>query len=58
MGFFYYYPEFVFPGKDARGKKPFEVNVRSVIAFWEIVKGNEAMHTFTTMMNMPPTLSH
>ena len=48
----------MFPGKDARGKKPFEVNVRSVIAFREIDKGNEAIRTFTTMMNMPPPLSH
>ena len=55
---FYSSPEFVFPGKDARGKKPFEVNVRSVIAFREIDKGNEAIRTFTTMMNMPPPLSH
>ena len=45
-------------GKDARGKKPFEVNVRSVIEFREIGKGNEAMCTFSTMMNMPPPLSH
>ena len=29
-----------------------------MIAFREIGKGNEAMHTFTTMMNMPPPLSH
>ena len=48
----------MFPGKDVRGKKPFEVNVRSVIAFREIGKGNEAMRTFTTIMNMPPPLSH
>ena len=55
---FYSSPEFMFPGKDARGKKPFKVNVRSVIAFWEIGKGNEAMHPFMTMTNMPPPLSH
>ena len=46
------------PGKNARDKMPFEVNVRSVIAFREIRKKNEAMHTFTTMMNMPPPPSH
>ena len=40
--------------KMPRGKKPFAVNnVRSVIS-----KGNEAMHTFMTVMNMPPPLSH
>ena len=48
----------MFPGKDTRGRKPFEVNVRSAIAFREIGKGYEAMHTFTTMMNMPPPLSY
>ena len=48
----------MFFGKDARGKKPFEIDVRSVIAFREIGKENEAMRTFTTMMNMPPPLSH
>ena len=48
----------MFPGKDRRGKKPFAVNVRSVTAFREIGKGNEAMCTLTTMMNMPPPLSH
>ena len=55
---FYSSLEFVFFGKDARGKKPFEIDVRSVIAFREIGKENEAMRTFTTMMNMPPPLSH
>ena len=50
-------PKFVFPGKNARGTKQFEVNVRSVFAFRGIGKGNELMHTFTTMMNMP-ALSH
>ena len=55
---FYSSPEFVFPRKDTRGKKPFEVNVRSVIAFQENGKGNETMRTFTTIMNMPPPLSH
>ena len=49
---------FLFPGKDARGKKPYEVNVRSVIAFREVSKENEAMCTFTAMINMPPPLSH
>ena len=51
-------PEFVFPGKDARGKKPFEVNIRSVTAFRETCKGNEAMFAFTILINMPPPLSH
>ena len=39
-------------------KKPFEVIARSVIAFREIDKGNEAMRTFTTMMDMSPPLFH
>ena len=57
---FYPSPEFVFPGKDAtaRGKKLFEINVRSVTAFREIGKGNEAVHTFMTIMNMSPPLCH
>ena len=54
---FYSSAEFVFPVRDARGKKQFEINVRLVMAFREIEKGNELMHTFTTMMNMS-TLSH
>ena len=48
----------LFPGKDARAKKRFEVNVRSVVAFREIGNENEAMRIFTTMMSMPPPLSH
>ena len=55
---FYSSPEHVFPDKDAKGKNPFQVNVRFVIAFREIGKENEAMRTFTKMMNMPPPLSH
>ena len=39
-------------------KKPFEVIARSVIAFREIDKGNEAMLTFTTMMDMSPPFFH
>ena len=43
----------MFPGKDARSKKSFEVNVRSVIVFREIGKanGNEAMH-FEKLVNL------
>ena len=46
-----------FPGQDPRAKKPFEVNVRATLACREIGKGNEAMKRFTTLFNMPPTLS-
>ena len=42
--------------KDSRGKKPFNINYRSVITFREIGKGHEAMKRFTTIMNMPPPL--
>ena len=52
------YSSAVFPGKDARGKKPFKVIARSVIAFREFGKGNEAVRTFTTMMDMPLPLFH
>ena len=37
---FYSSQKFVFPGKDAKPKTPFEVNVRFVVAFWENGKRN------------------
>ena len=48
----------MFPGKDATSKKTSEFYIRYVTAFPEIGKGNEAMRTVTTMMNMPAPLSH
>ena len=54
---FFSSPEFKFPGKDSRGQKSFEVNIRSVIAFREIGRGHEAMKTFSSMMNMPKPLA-
>ena len=50
---FYFSPEFKFDHGETKGKKPMEVNVRSVIAFREIGRGHEAMNTFTTLLNMP-----
>ena len=37
---FYSSQKYVFPGKDAKPKTPFEVNVRFVVAFWENGKRN------------------
>ena len=54
---FYSSPEFSFPRKDQRGKRPFEINVRAVMAFREIGKGHEAMKTFNSVMNMCPPIS-
>ena len=38
--------------KSAVSKKPFEINLRSVIAFREIGAGHESMKTFSLCMNM------
>ena len=40
------------------GSNPYEINLRAVMAFREIGRGNEAMSTFTTIMNMPAPLSN
>ena len=40
------------------GLKPFEVNLRAVIAFCEIRRGTKAMCSFTAIMNMPPPLTN
>ena len=37
-----------------RGPKPFDVNIRSQIAFREIGRGHDAIETFCGYMNMPP----
>ena len=54
---FFSSPESKCPGKDSRGQKSFEVNIRSVIAFREIGRGHKAMKTFSSMMNMPKPLA-
>ena len=54
---FYSSPEFSYPRKDQREKRPFEINVRAVMAFREIGKGHEAMKTFNSVMNMCPPIS-
>jgi len=50
-------PEFMLPGRDPRGAKSQEVNIRTVMAFREIGKGHEGMKIFSTIMNMPPPMS-
>ena len=51
-------PKLVFPGKDARGKTQFEINVKLLLAVRESGEGNELTHTLTTMRNVPPAISH
>ena len=38
--------------KGSRGRKFFEVNLRAVIAFREMGKGDEGLNTFARLMNM------
>ena len=40
-----------------RGKKPFSINTRTVVAFGEIWQGFESLEKFGTLMNMPGSLS-
>ena len=40
-----------------RGKKPFSINTRIVVAFREIGQGFESLEKFGTLMNMPGSLS-
>ena len=40
-----------------RGRKGFNINTRSVLAFREIGKGHTAMQTLCGYMNMPPPMS-
>ena len=54
---FYSSPEFKYDQEETRGKKPLEVNVRSLVAFREIGRGYEAMNTFTTLLNMPQPMA-
>ena len=49
--------ELTLPGKDNRGRKSCDVNIRTVMAFREIGRGHEAIKNFTSIMNMPPPLS-
>ena len=40
------------------GKVPYDINNRSILAFWEIAKGHSAIETFCGLMNMSlPTTS-
>ena len=48
----------MFPGKDARGKTQFKINVRLLLAFRESGEGNELTHTLTAMRNVYPAISH
>ena len=41
----------------SRGAKPFEINLRVIMAFREIGKGHAAMNTFCGNMNMPSSNS-
>ena len=42
---------------DLRGKRPFSINTRTVVAFCEIGQGYEGLQKFGTLMNMPGSLS-
>ena len=42
---------------DLRGKRPFSINTRTVVAFREIGQGYEGLQKFGTLMNMPGSLS-
>ena len=42
--------------KTPKGRPPFDINMRSVIAFREIGKGHTAMQKFGSFMNMPSVL--
>ena len=40
-----------------RGAKPFDINLRTIMAFREIGRGHAAMNTFCGYMNMPPPMA-
>ena len=42
--------------RKGRGCKPFDVNLRAVIAFREVGKGHNGIETFCGYMNMPPPM--
>ena len=42
---------------DNRGRKPFDINVRSVMAFREIGRGHRSMQEFCSVMNMPAPMN-
>ena len=42
--------------RKGRGCKPFDVNLRAVIAFREMGKGHNGIETFCGYMNMPPSM--
>ena len=44
-------------GIHGRGKKAFEINTRTIIAFREIGKGYSALTTFCRCINMPPPMA-
>ena len=43
--------------RDGRGSKPFDVNLRTLLAFREIGKGHAGRETFCGCMNMPPPMT-
>ena len=43
--------------KEDRGRKPYDVNIRSAIAFREIGRGHSAIEKFCGVMNMPPPMN-
>ena len=45
------------PEDKTKGKKPCEINYRTVMAFREIGRGHESLKVFSTVMNMPAPMS-
>jgi len=44
--------------KEDRGRKPYDVNIRSAIAFSEIGRRHSAIEKFCGVMNMPPPMNN
>ena len=42
--------------RDGRGAKPFDINIRAIVAFREIGRGHASIETFCGYMNMPPPM--
>ena len=43
--------------RDGRGSKPFDLNLRTILAFREIGKGHAGIKMFCGCMNMPPPMT-
>lgn len=52
-----FYSSHQFDRPNKNGPKPYDINVRSVVAFREIGKGYESIKKFCGLMNTPPPMS-